>query len=111
MSIDSIDDVIKTLNVLNNHSNLQDYLDEYVEGDGSSVIIVNYIEDDDLREDIDEIELSASHFFLNEDGSINKLYNDRLKKQGYVVEKLSNRIDGITHSIGCDRFKIYFSNY
>lgn len=111
MSIDSVVDVIKTLDILKNHEDLNSFTDEYFEGDGSSVININFIEDDDLRENVDEIELSAGHFFLNDDGSINKHNNDKLRKCGYTVEKLPTNNEGVTHYIGCDMFKIYFSNY
>lgn len=111
MSIDSVVDIIVTLDTLRNHEELNSFTEEYIEDGDSSVINVNFIEDDDLRENVDEIELSAGHFFLNDDGSINKYNHDKIKKFGYTVEKLPSNDEGFTHYIGCDMFKIYFSNY
>jgi hypothetical protein len=111
MSIDSIDDVVRTLERLECDEFLVDYIEEYVEGDGSSVINVNYIEDSDLFEEVTEIELSASHFFLDANGQINKNANDKLKKHGYRVERLSVPHNDVSYAICAKDFKIYFSNY
>jgi ABC-type metal ion transport system substrate-binding protein len=112
MSINTIDDVIKTLDKINNHENLNEFFDyDYQDDFDINVINSNYIEDDDLKQDVDEIELSASHFFLDASGLVNRIAEAKLNKRNYKISKLSNEFEPMTHSLSCDKFMILFNNY
>jgi organic radical activating enzyme len=112
MSINTIDDVIKTLNLLKEHESLNDFFDEDYEDDlNVNVINSNYIEEDSLKEEVDEIELSASHFFLDDDGLINKAAQAKLIKNNYKVIKLNTDYEPMTHCISCDEYMVLFTNY
>jgi hypothetical protein len=112
MSINTIDDVIKTLNVLKSNEILNELFDEdYKDDFNVNVINTNYIDDDDLREEVIEIELGASHFFLDPDGLINKAAQAKLNKNNYQITKLKVDYDGMSHSVGCSDFIILFENY
>lgn len=112
MSINTIDDVIKTLDKIYNHEELNYFFDYYYQDNFDiNVVNSNYVEEDDLKQDIDEIELSASHFFLDSSGLINKLAEAKLKKRNYKISKLTNEYEPMTHSLSSDKFMILFNNY
>jgi hypothetical protein len=112
MSINTIDDVIKTLDKISNHENLNDFFDyDYQDDFNINVINSNYVEDDELKENIDEIELSASHFFLDGTGLINRVAEAKLKKHNYKINRLPNEFEPKTHSLSCDKFLILFDSY
>jgi hypothetical protein len=62
-----------------------------------------------LRENVDEIELSASHFLLDNSGLINKVNESKLNKHGFKIIKLDEEFEPMSHSIVCDKFNILFA--
>lgn len=112
MSINTIDDIIKTLDKISKHPDLQQFYDfDYQDDFNINVINANFIEDDDLKEDVDEIELGASHFLLDGTGLINRIAEAKLNKHNYKIAKLTPEFSPMTHSVGNNDFVILFDNY
>jgi len=126
MSINIIDDVINVLKKLDTTENIGSILvpvttdvEECVSKGYCFISTEKAIAfglDDELLEDIDEIELSGSHFFLDQIGNIDKKVEAKLKKLGMEIIPLKRLTKLIgyedkfySHVIKTEKFMVPFT--
>lgn len=115
MAINSLTDIIGTLNEISALPNIYYYT---YEADGIVILDLfklcnSTVINDQLRQNINELDMSCSYYLLEQDSVlIDKKVKDKMKIAGYTVNRLSpgHKIPGgYTHYINCGNFNVVFT--
>lgn len=107
MSINSVDDILSTLNKVKSHANLKDFFDS----EEDNRICVALVDDYALKEDLEEIELGASHFLTDHTGLLNRNAETKLNKAGYSLTKVKSTNNAASYLITSNNFTFLFDCY